>query len=197
MNCSNCQSILTFDSIFCPKCGAPVSIQPTSAALDFSFYITDRTRDSTGREWVFTVIDRWTANPEGPSSFVISGEPGIGESAIAARLTQLRNLAAYHFRIARQIATTAPLTFVRSLSLQLADHCQPFTQALARVGHTQINVVKVSQTVAQAESGARSKASPFRTSFSETQEPRKPSYERFSRHLRRSLETLTCRDEIT
>jgi len=125
--------------------------------IDFSDYIADRTKDFTGREWVFTEIDRWLANPEGPSFFVTPGEPGIGKSAIAARLTQVRNLAAYHFCIARQVDTTDPLTFVRSLSLQLADHCQHFAQVLAQVGHSQINVIKVSQKVAQVASGGEVK----------------------------------------
>ena len=40
-------------------------------ALDFSDFIADRTRD-----------------------FIITGEPGIGKSAIAARLTRIRDLAA-------------------------------------------------------------------------------------------------------
>lgn len=31
--------------------------------LDFSAYIADRTRDFTGREWLFAEIDRWLADP--------------------------------------------------------------------------------------------------------------------------------------
>lgn len=32
------------------------------SVLDFSDYITDRTPDFTGREWVFAEIDRWLAD---------------------------------------------------------------------------------------------------------------------------------------
>jgi MoxR-like ATPase len=64
--------------------------------IDFTPYINERTRDFTGREWVFTEIDRWLANPDAPSFLIIIGEPGVGKSAIAARLTQVRDLAAYH-----------------------------------------------------------------------------------------------------
>lgn len=90
------------------------------AALDFSAYIAERTRDFTGREWVFAEIDRWLATPGAPRFFVVTGEPGIGKTAIAARLTQVRQLAAYHFCMARQAQTLDPLTFARSVSEQLA-----------------------------------------------------------------------------
>lgn len=87
--------------------------------FDFSAYIAERTRDFTGREWVFTEIDRWLADPDAPRYFIITGEPGIGKTAIAARFTQIRDLAAIHFCIARQADTVDPLNFARSLSHQL------------------------------------------------------------------------------
>jgi hypothetical protein len=99
--------------------------------IDFSPFIADRTQHFTGREWVFAEIDRWLADPGGPTFFIITGEPGVGKSAIAARLTQRRNpaqaprlaetprLAAYHFCIARDSQTIDPALFARSLSQQL------------------------------------------------------------------------------
>lgn len=87
--------------------------------LDFSAYIADRTRDFVGREWVFAEIDRWLVDPDTPCYFIITGEPGIGKTAIAGRLTQIRNLDAYHFCIARQADTIDPLDFARALSHQL------------------------------------------------------------------------------
>lgn len=51
---------------FCPNCKTRL---PTSPVIDFSSYIADRTRDFTGREWVFAEIDCWLADPEArPSS---------------------------------------------------------------------------------------------------------------------------------
>lgn len=50
----------------------------------FAGFIQDRTKDFTGREWVFTEIERWLADPEGPAFFIITGEPGVGKLAIAA-----------------------------------------------------------------------------------------------------------------
>jgi hypothetical protein len=92
----------------------------SQTALDFSAYIAERTHDFTGRGWVFAEIDRWLADPNGPRYFIITGEPGIGKTAIAARLTQIRELTASHFCIARQADTLDPLNFARSISAQLA-----------------------------------------------------------------------------
>ena len=52
--------------------------QPT---LNFSAIIAERTRDFTGRAWVFAAIDRWLADPDAPRFFVVTGEPGIGKTA--------------------------------------------------------------------------------------------------------------------
>jgi len=154
--CQSTQSLMRRAFEYLGMCASPERMASQNM-LDFSDYIVDRTHDFTGREWVFDEIDAWLADPQSPSFFIITGEPGVGKSAIAARLTQVRKLAAYHFCIARQIDTIDSLTFVRSLSLQLADHCQPFAQALTQVGHAQINVIKVSQTVAQVASGGEVK----------------------------------------
>ena len=77
-----------------------------SGILNFPAFIADRTRDFIGREWVFAKIDRWLADHDGPSFFILTGEPGVGKSAIAARLTRIRaDSAAFHFHItSRELA---------------------------------------------------------------------------------------------
>ena len=114
--------------------------------LDFSAYITDRTRDFVGREWVFAEIDRWLATPDAPHYFIITGEPGIGKTAIAARLTQIRDLAATHFCIARQADTIDPLNFARSLSHQLT-RIAGFAQCLLSSGDIHLEAHQTIQEV--------------------------------------------------
>lgn len=90
-----------------------------TSVLDFSSYINERTRDFTGRTWVFNEFDAWLRTRNAPRYFMVVGEPGIGKTAIAARLTQQYEMAAIHFCIARQVDTLDPLIFVRSLTHQL------------------------------------------------------------------------------
>src|SRR4051812_2852522 len=105
-----------------------------NSVIDFSDYVTDRTRDFTGREWVFNAIDGWLATPTGERTFLLTGGPGSGKSAVMARLVQVSLgqvsaevypyltcdfLLYYHFCQAQQDATLNPLRFVEALSLVL------------------------------------------------------------------------------
>jgi hypothetical protein len=107
--------------------------------LDFSTYITDRTKDFTGRDWIFAEINDWLADPKGSCFFIITGEPGIGKSAVAARLTQVRDLAAYHFCIARQADTINPLLFARSVSQQLC-RLDGFAAAILKDSNVELSI---------------------------------------------------------
>lgn len=109
-------------------------------ALDFSDYISDRTRDFTGREWIFAEIDRWLADPDAPRYFIITGEPGIGKSTVAARLTQVRTIHAHHFCMARGGGTLDPIAFVHSLNQQLAHNLPDFGQHVVEQDRVRIDV---------------------------------------------------------
>ena len=122
--------------------------------LDFSAYIADRTHQFTGREWVFERVKRWLEDAEGDSPeerlrqrfFLLTGEPGSGKSAIAARLTQFAQgtktypgltagyLHAVHFCSAQDSTWVDPKDFVRSLALQLAASIPDFALALKDIG---------------------------------------------------------------
>ncbi len=91
----------------------------SNLVTDFASYIAEHTQDFTGREWIFAQFDRWLKSVDSPQFFIITGEPGIGKTAIAARLTQIRDLAAFHFCISRRAETIVPVNFVRSISQQL------------------------------------------------------------------------------
>ena len=120
--------------------------------LDFSAYIADRTHQFTGREWVFETIKRWLADAEGDRFFLLTGEPGSGKSAIAARLTQFAQgeetylgltagyLQAVHFCSAQDSSWIDPKDFVRSLALQLAASIPAFALALKDIGEKTNNI---------------------------------------------------------
>jgi hypothetical protein len=62
--------------------------------LDFSDRIRDLTQVFVGREWLLREVDDFVAQDK-ERYLVITGEPGIGKSAVAARLTQVRDIHAY------------------------------------------------------------------------------------------------------
>jgi hypothetical protein len=51
---------LTRGSRICPACNRPVYM---GGKFDFTNTIVDRTRDFTGRDWVFRRINDWLAHP--------------------------------------------------------------------------------------------------------------------------------------
>ena len=51
------------------------------AKLEFAEFISDRTKDFTGREWVFRETNKWLADSAGPRTFLLVGWPGTGKTA--------------------------------------------------------------------------------------------------------------------
>lgn len=101
------------------------------SAIDFTSDLEKLTKDFTGRQWVFDDIDRWLRESN-ERFFIFTGEPGVGKSAIAARLTQIRNdVAAYHFCRAGDVETVRPGRILRSLAAQLGEHLPDYGEALA------------------------------------------------------------------
>ncbi|HEU4404451.1 MAG TPA: toll/interleukin-1 receptor domain-containing protein [Polyangiaceae bacterium] len=107
-------------------------------AIDFSSYVDERARGFSGRGWVFDELARWRADPAGARYFLLTGEPGCGKTAIAARLVQLSEsegrfqgaVDAHHFCSTSNVGSVAPLTFVESLSSHLARRHPTFSQAI-------------------------------------------------------------------
>jgi hypothetical protein len=56
---------------------------------DFDGLINERTAAFAGREWVFRSIDEWLEDPAAERVFLLTGGPGTGKTAIAARLVQV------------------------------------------------------------------------------------------------------------
>jgi len=71
----------------------------------------------TGRSPILNDIDHWLQQND-QRFFILTGEPGVGKSAIAAHLTQTRkDIFAYHFCQAADPNTLKPGQIVRSPSL--------------------------------------------------------------------------------
>jgi hypothetical protein len=117
----------------------------------------------TGRTWLVpTLLERFEKSDE--RMFILTGGPGSGKSAVAARLVQIAcgdapagpyshlagtGLAYYHFCQAQYNAVVDLIGFVKSLSMALADRYPAFAQALTHIDqrHSGINI---RQTVGQA-----------------------------------------------
>jgi AAA ATPase domain len=84
--------------------------------LDFTGFIEDRTQGFVGRHSVFQAIDEFIgADPSG--YMFVSGDPGIGKSAIAAELVKNKGYI-HHFNIRAQGINSAA-AFLRNVCAQL------------------------------------------------------------------------------
>ncbi|MEH2253163.1 ATP-binding protein [Nostoc sp.] len=102
-------------------------------AIAFEHDIERLTEGFTGREWVFAEIDRWLQQ-ENERFFILTGEPGVGKSAIAAQLTQIRDdIAAHHFCIAGRSGTIEPNNVLLSLAAQLVKYFPDYAETLVNI----------------------------------------------------------------
>lgn len=125
---------------------------------DAADFVADRTKDFTGRSWVFHKLEAWLAAAR-PARFLLVGGPGSGKSAVAARLVQFSQgaaaadtgsrhgpgrLAFFHFCRALAPRSLSPLIFVQDLSRALANRHKAFREALLQVGDRNVsfNVVQ-------------------------------------------------------
>src|SRR5262245_44281988 len=113
------------------RTGMDANLSPRLQALDFTDDIKRLTEDFVGREWIFREIDEWVSGSS-ELFFILTGEAGIGKSAIAGRLTQVRDdIVAYHFCIAGRNSTVVPGTVLRSIAAQLGERLDGYGDALA------------------------------------------------------------------
>src|SRR5262249_44111053 len=54
--------------------------------FDFADYLYIKRRDFCGREWLFEAIERWRTEPGRSRALLITGDPGVGKSAVVAQL---------------------------------------------------------------------------------------------------------------
>ncbi|MEJ2653039.1 MAG: ATP-binding protein [Gammaproteobacteria bacterium] len=97
---------------------APTPISQYIYAQKFRSLIKDRTAGFVGRDFIFTAVDGHVQDPQFPSGYiVISGEPGIGKTAIMAELIR-RHGYVHHFNIAAQ-NIRSPRDFLKNICAQL------------------------------------------------------------------------------
>src|SRR5262249_14839521 len=133
----------------------------------FSTYIEERTRDFSGREWILEVINDWLNSSNGSRFFIITGAPGSGKTALAARLAQFANgkasppneltglskgfLSAIHFCWFRELRWLDPKVFSSSVALQLAHRYPAYAKALLESSAERPIRINVSVNVGQAQ----------------------------------------------
>ncbi len=104
---------------------------PELTALDFQNEIERLTQDFVGREWILDDLDTWVKT-SGDTFYILTGEAGVGKSAIAAHFTQIRDdIAAFNFCIYGRGSTIIPSTVLRSLAAQLGKNLPDYGLALA------------------------------------------------------------------
>lgn len=99
---------------------------------DFAPFLAEKRQGFSGREWLFEEIDRWRQSNQEPA-LLITGDPGVGKSAIVAELVH-RNpggqVLAYHCCQADTPATLQPGWFVRSLAGMIASRLDSYAVLL-------------------------------------------------------------------
>ena len=91
---------------------------------DFAAFLHDKRKDFTGREWLFEEIDAWRKADRAHRVLLITGDPGVGKSAIVAELVHHNRhgqVVAYHCCQSDTQATLEPWRFVRSVAAMLAS----------------------------------------------------------------------------
>ncbi len=106
--------------------------------LDFGVDVSRMTKDFTGRKWLFDEIDSWLKHSPG-KVFIISGDPGIGKSAIIAQLASKHpQVMAFHFCISSLADSLNPDVFVKSIAAQLATQINEYYEAIKQINIEQL-----------------------------------------------------------
>jgi hypothetical protein len=101
--------------------------------FDFGPYLYAKRRDFCGREWLFRRIDAWRADPSRQRALLITGDPGIGKSAIVAQLVHVNpggQVLAYHCCRADMPETLRPARFIRGLAGMIARQLDVYARQL-------------------------------------------------------------------
>jgi hypothetical protein len=109
---------------------------PSLEPWDFAPFLLEKRNHFTGRQWLFRDLNEWRSK-KSPPALLITGEPGIGKSAIVAALVHENRegqVLAYHCCRADTPATLEPARFVRSLAGMLAARLEGYAAMLEDPG---------------------------------------------------------------
>ncbi len=143
--------------------------------FNYSELIAEQTRYFSGRGWVFKAIEDWLLSKPASNIFLITGDPGTGKTAIAARLAQsilgdapidqITQLGGgkpgfVHFcQVLDEYSQTSrpnslsPQRFIEALSRQLATFFNEYAVALSKVGNRNITINATQEVSSVAEGG--------------------------------------------
>ena len=96
----------------------------TSEIFDFTKIITEKTKNFVGRKWLFDKVENWVNNGPG-NVFLITGKPGSGKTAFAARSTYITHICNYH-----NAASTDVYDTLGSLAYQLSNVIDGYAEQL-------------------------------------------------------------------
>lgn len=118
---------------------APEPLSRFIRTRQFSALVEERTRNFVGRQYIFESIDQHINKVGFPSGYiVIKGEPGIGKTALIARMVQQGGYV-HHFNISQQQINSTD-AFLKNICAQLIVRFQlsyaslPFTDAATDSG---------------------------------------------------------------
>lgn len=97
---------------------APPSLSRYARFREFQILVHERTQDFVGRDFIFQAVDEALQAADFPSGYlVLSGEPGIGKTALMAQWIKQRG-SVHHFNIAAQNIRSSR-DFLASICVQL------------------------------------------------------------------------------
>ena len=102
--------------------------------IQFANDIFEKSSDFQGRHWLFAKVKSWLEDENAPRLFWLLGTPGIGKSAIAAKLCQMfPEISAMHFCDYRSVEKKDPSKLVCSLAFQLSTQIPEYADSLRQM----------------------------------------------------------------
>ncbi len=114
-------------------CGEETALAGHLQPLNYSGNIRFHLPHFAGREWVFSKIRSWLADPDASRVFLLTGWAGTGKSAIAAKICKnWQEVKAFHVCVHDDSEKRNPRRAVRTLAYQLGTSIPEYRERLLR-----------------------------------------------------------------